>query len=182
MKLNLFGMAQALLDVADNVNNTYEIQQDPENGLSRFASQESSMNGNQKALSLTRAILNGDYFDALKLSFDEIINLVSQDPLSYENYLEAISQYCDAKIIQFSQDEQLRFAGGECCLTVDEANKRVHTQVDLYFKNTSNGWIKKIIEGNTSLNNFTAETLDGEITDILEAGFRKFPITPPESE
>ena len=181
MKFDLFSLARTAIDVADNVNGMYNIDDDAD-GLSKYASQDDDMTNEQRALSFARAALNGDWFDAAKLTFDQIIKLVSKDPFSYQDFLDAISQYADAKIALISNTENLRFVGGECVLTVEEENKRVHSKVDLYFKNDNNAWIKKIIEGNTGLNCFTAETLDSDITDILESGERKCPILPPQKD
>lgn len=182
MKFNLFKLAQVAqtaLDVADNVNSTYIITHNDDDDLSTYA-QEPEMTGSERTMSMVRAAVNQDWFDLAKLGFDALVNLVSKDPLSYQNYLTAISQYIDVKIQQFSNDENLRFVGGECEILVDKQEKSVKSKAQMYFKNTNNKWIVKEMTGNTSFNCFTADTLDGELTEIMLEGGRKFPITPPQ--
>lgn len=182
MKFNLFKLAQVAqtaMNVADNVNATYNIPHTDDDDLSTYA-QDTSMTGTERTMSMVRAAVNQDWFDLAKLGFDALVNLVSQEPLSYENYLAAISQYIDVKIQQFSQDEELRFVGGECSLVVERHEQAVKTTAQMYFKNTNGKWVVKEMNGNTSFNCFTAETLDGELTDIMNSGGVKFPITKPE--
>ena len=183
MKFNLFKLAQVAqtaLDVADNVNATYNIPHTDDDDLSTYA-QDSSMTGTERTMSMVRAAVNQDWFDLAKLGFDALVNLVSKDPLSYENYLAAISQYIDVKIQQFSQDENLRYVGGECTIEVNREESAVKTKAQMYFKNINGKWIVKEMVGNTSFNCFTAETLDGEITEIMMEGGRKFPISAPDN-
>lgn len=182
MKFNLFKLAQVAqtaIDVADNVNATYNVPHADDDDLSTYA-QDTSMTGTERTLSMVRAAVNQDWFDLAKLGFDALVNLVSQEPLSYENYLAAISQYIDVKIQQFSQDEELRFVGGECSIVVERHEQAVKTTAQMYFKNTNGKWVVKEMNGNTSFNCFAAETLDGELTDIMNSGGVKFPITKPE--
>lgn len=181
-KFNLFKMAQAaqtVVDVVDNVNETYNVAVREDDDLSVYA-QDASMPGSQRAMLMVRAAVNQDWFDLAKLGFDALVNLVSKEPLSFENYLDAISQYLDVKIMQFSEEENLRFVGGECSLTVARQEKTILTKAQMYFKNENGKWVLKEMNGNTSFNCFTAETLDGEITEIMLSGGRKFPITKPE--
>lgn len=182
MKFNLFKLAQVAqtaLDVADNVNSTYIISHNDDDELSTYA-QEPEMTGSERTMSMVRAAVNQDWFDLAKLGFDALVNLVSKEPLSYQNYLAAISQYIDVKIQQFSNEESLRFVGGECLISVDRQGNSVKSKAQMYFKNENDKWIVKEMTGNTSFNCFTAETLDGEITEIMLEGGRKFPITPPQ--
>ena len=182
MKFNLFKLAQVAqtaMNVADNVNATYNVHHDEDDALSSYA-QDTSMTGSERGMSMVRAALNQDWFDLAKLGFDALVNLVSKDPLSFDDYLAAISQYIDVKIQQFSHEEQLRFVGGECALTVVKEEQVVKTKAQMYFKNTAGKWIVKEMHGNTTFNCFTAATLDAEITDIMLEGGKKFPITAPE--
>ncbi len=182
MKFNLFKLAQVAqtaINVADNVNATYNIPHADDDDLSTYA-QDTSMSGTERGISMVRAAVNQDWFDLAKLGFDALVNLVSKDPLSYDNFLSAISQYIDVKIQQFSQEENLRFVGGECALSVVREEKVVKSKAQMYFKNASGKWIVKELIGNTTFNCFTAETLDGELTDIMNSGGVKFPITKPE--
>lgn len=182
MKFNLFKLAQVAqtaINVADNVNATYNIPHTDNDDLSAYA-QNTSMSGTGRGMSMVRAAVNQDWFDLAKLGFDALVNLVSEDPLSYDNFLSAISQYIDVKIQQFSQEENLRFVGGECALSVVREEKVVKSKAQMYFKNASGKWIVKELIGNTTFNCFTAETLDGELTDIMNSGGVKFPITKPE--
>lgn len=128
---------------------------------------------------MVRAALNQDWFDLAKLGFEAVIDLISDDPLTYHEFLSAISQYVDAKIMQISSKENLRFVGGECHLKVVEEEQNIATTVQLYFKNEKNAWIKKELKGRTDLEVFSKETLDSEISNILMEGGRKFPITDP---
>ena len=171
-------IAQTAMNVADDVNATYNPQYDEEN-LASYA-QDPSVTDKERAMAMARAALNQDWFDLAKLGFDALVNLVSEDPLPYEDYLEAISQYVDVKIQQFSKEEGLKFVGGECSLSVSMDEKKVLIKAQLYFKNSSNKWVMKEITGGTAFNCFTADTLGGEIINILNEGGRKFPITAPE--
>ena len=183
MKFNLFKLAQVAqtaFNVADNVNATYNVPHDEDEALSAYA-QDTSMTGSERGMSMVRAAVNQDWFDLAKLGFDALVNLVSKEPLSFEDYLAAISQYIDVKIQQFSYEEQLRFVGGECSLTVVKEEQVVKTKAQMYFKNTAGKWIVKEMNGNTTFNCFTADTLDAEITEIMIEGGKKFPITAPES-
>lgn len=181
MKFNLFKLAQAAqtaMNVVDNVNATYNPDHSDDDCLSSYV-HDTSMSGQDRAMSMARAAINQDWFDLAKLGFDALLNLVSEDPLPYEDYLSAISQYVDVKIQQFSMEENLKFVGGECQLSVDLSEKKVNIKTQLYFKNSNNKWVMKEITGNTAFNCFTADTLDNEITEIMNEGGRKFPITPP---
>lgn len=182
MKFNLFKLAQVAqtaINVADNVNATYNIPHADDDDLSTYA-QDTGMTGTERGMSMVRAAVNQDWFDLAKLGFDALVNLVSKEPLSYDNFLSAISQYIDVKIQQFSQEENLRFVGGECALSVVREDKVVKSKAQMYFKNANGKWIVKEMIGNTTFNCFTAETLDGELTDIMNSGGVKFPITKPE--
>lgn len=100
MKFNLFKMAQiaqTALNVADTVNATYNVPHSDNDNLSAYT-QTITMTGNERAMSMARAAINQDWFDLAKLGFDALINLVSEDPLPYEDYLEAISQYVIIKV------------------------------------------------------------------------------------
>lgn len=183
MKFNLFKLAKAAqtaFNVADNVNATYNIHHDEDEDLSCYA-QDTSMTAGERGMSMVRAAVNQDWFDLAKLGFDALVNLVSKDPLSFDDYLAAISQYIDVKIQQFSHEEQLRFVGGECLLTVVKEEQAVKTKAQMYFKNTAGKWIVKEMNGNTTFNCFTTDTLKAEITDIMIEGGKKFPITAPEN-
>lgn len=182
MKFNLFKLAQAAqtaMNVADHVSSSYRVPHTDNDSLSSYAV-DTSMSGGERSMSMVRAALNQDWFDLAKLGFDALVNMISEDPLSFDNYLLAISQYVDVKIQQFSFEEDLRFIGGECHIVVDRSEKVVRSKAQMYFKNTSGKWVVKEMIGNTSFNCFTAETLDGEITDIMLDGGIKFPITPPQ--
>ncbi len=178
--MNLLKTLGTVLDVADNVNNTYAISKNTEDGLSKYASKVDEISGSERTVSLARAALNGDWFDVVKLSFDQIVSIVSKDPLSFEDYIDAVSQYADGKAIVFSKEENLRFVGGDCTITVVEELRNVRNDVNLYFKNPSDAWIKKSFGGNTGFVSFTKEALEGAITDIMNEGGRKFPIVPPK--
>lgn len=177
-KFNLFQLAQTAMNVMDNVNANYNMPFSEGTPLSDSV-HNYEMPGDKRAMSMFRAAINQDWFDLAKLGFDALINLISKEPLSYEDYLSAISQYIDVKIQQFSDEENLRFIGGECSLTVAHAEKKVKTKAQMYFKNADGKWVVKEMNGDTSFNCFTAETLDVEITEIMYGGEKKFPITKP---
>ena len=138
------------------------------------------VNTNEMISQMARAALNQDWFDFAQLGFEAVISLISNSPLSYADFVAAISQYIDAKIRKISEEEHLRFVGGECQLKVDEKMKKLETKAQLYFKNKKEAWIKKELSGQTDFEAFSAETLDNDIANILLEGGRKFPITPPE--
>lgn len=163
---------QTALNLAENgesIMDVFKYKKDPNN----------QKDGITRVGEMARAALNQDWFDLAKLGFEAIIDLISEDPLTYQEFLSAISQYVDAKIMQISSEENLRFVGGECHLKVFENEQNVATTVQLYFKNDKNAWIKKELKGNTDFEVFSAETLDSEIANILMEGGRKFPITDP---
>ncbi len=171
---------QTVYNTADRFAAEYNTPGGEDAELSVYAA-DTSVTGKKRLGAAAIALLNQDWFDLAKVGLDALIAKISVDPLPFDVYLTAISQYIDAKIIQFSQEEQLRFVGGECFLDVVREEKLVKTTAKLYFKNTENKWILKEMNGSTTFNNFTAETLDNEITDIMNAGGKKFPITAPEN-
>ena len=67
-------------------------------------------------------------------------------------------------------------------ILIVEDEQNIATNVQLYFKNEKNAWIKKELNGRTDFEVFAADTLDGEIANILMEGGRKFPITDPTKE
>lgn len=163
---------QTALNIAANSESIMDVlkyKKDPNN----------KMDGFTRAGAMARAALNQDWFDFAKLSFEAVVDMISDDPLTYEEFLTAISQYTDAKIMQFSSEEQLRFVGGECFLNVVEEEQYVATKIQLYFKDEKNAWIKKEFSGRTDFDEFYDEALNGEISSILQAGGIKFPITNP---
>ena len=170
--------AQTTFNIIDDVNSTYNTSYEDGAPLSIYA-HDTSKSGSDRAMAAVRATVNQDWFDLAKLGISELINLVSKDPLPYEHYLMAISQYLDVKIQQFSKEENLRFVGGECTITVEKKEKKVVSNAQMYFKNSNNKWVVKEMKGNTGFHCFTAETLDNEITEIMLDGGRKFPITAP---
>lgn len=182
MKFNLFKIAQVAqtaFNVADNVNSTYNIHHEEDDDLSTYA-QDTSMSGSERGFSMVRAAVNQDWFDLVKLGFDGLVNLVSKDPFTYENFLDAISQYLDVKIQQITIEEGLKFIGGECTIKVERSERAVKTNAQMYFKDRNNKWVLKEMHGNTTLNCFTTRTLENEITDVMNSGGVKFPITKPE--
>lgn len=176
---------QTVVNAADTFNAAYSPTYGEDEALSNYAADDTTVTGKitgtERLGKAAIALLNQDWFDLAKVGFDALIAKLSVDPLPFDVYLAVISQYIDAKIMQFSQDEQLRFVGGECFLDVVTEEKVVKTNAKLYFKNTANKWILKELNGSTTFNNFTAEMFDGEITDIMNDGGRKFPITAPEN-
>lgn len=125
MKFNLFKLAQVAqtaMDVTANVNATYNISHSDDDDLSTYA-HDTNLTASERSMSMVRAAVNQDWFDLAKLGFDALVDLVSTEPLSYESYLAAISQYIDVMIQQFSFNENLRFVGGECVLKVDRQEK-----------------------------------------------------------
>lgn len=166
---------QTALSVAANGESIGEViryKRDPDNKTDGFS----------RLGQMARAALNQDWFDLAKLGFEALVDLISGDPLSYQEFLSAVSQYADAKILFFSDEECLRFVGGECLINVVEAERVVTTNVQLYFKNGKGSWIKKELNGKTDFDSFSKEALEGELSDILEEGGRKYPITDPEKE
>lgn len=173
MKDGLKKVINTTLGVAasgDMITEALQYQKDPDNPIDPTT----------RVSEMARAALNQDWFDLAKLGFEAVIDLISDAPLTYADFVAAISQYVDAKITEISTEEGLRFVGGECHLSVIEPEKKVETKVELYFKNEKGSWIKKELSGQTDFEVFSAETLDGEIANILMEGGRKFPVTPPE--
>ena len=140
------------------------------------------MDGMTRAGEMARAALNQDWFDLARLGWEAFVDLITDDPLTYQEFLSAISQYIDAKIMQIATEENLRFVGGECHLKVIEEEQSIATNVQLYFKNEKNAWIKKELNGKTDYEAFDEETIDGEVANSLMEGGRKFPITDPTKE
>lgn len=182
MKFNFFKIAKAAqttLGFVEDVNSTYVVDDATgEAPLSVYAAKDRSEG--TTGLDVAQAVLNQDWFDLAKLGFDKLIDLVSKDPLTYEEYLESISQFTDVKIIEFSQTENLNFIAGECTINVIREEKFVSHKVQLYFKNSSNKWILKELSGKTDFKCFVEDALDGGITDVENAGGLKFPILKPE--
>lgn len=166
---------QTALNVAANGGSIMDVlkyKKDPNN----------KMDGMTRAGEMARAALNQDWFDLARLGWEAFVDLITDDPLTYQEFLSAISQYIDAKIMQIATEENLRFVGGECHLKVIEEEQSLATNVQLYFKNEKNAWIKKELNGKTDYEVFDEETIDGEIANILMEGGRKFPITDPSKE
>ncbi len=124
------------------------------------------------------AFKGGKWRNLLKMGFEALLDYFSDDPLSFGEYLTVTSNYVDAKAEEISRKQGLRFVGGECLFTVNREYEWVDITVKMYFKNAANKWIMQETYGKTSFMCFTAETLDGEITDIMNAGGKKYPITP----
>lgn len=163
---------QTALNLAANgesITDVFKYKKDPNN----------KKDGMTRVGEMARAALNQDWFDLARLGWEAFVDLITDDPLTYQEFLSAISQYIDAKIMQIATEENLRFVGGECHLKVIEEEHSISTNVQLYFKNEKNAWIKKELNGKTDCEVFDEETIDGEIADILMEGGRKFPITAP---
>ena len=168
----LFQTALGIAAKGDSIADTLRYRKDSRNQVDSAS----------RVAELAKAVLNQNWFDVANIGFKAIIDMISEDPLSYSEFLSVISQYVDAKIIHIEQEENLCFVGGECRFEVDEGLQVVHTNIQLYFKNQNKAWIKKELNGKTGFDVFCDEALTGDIYQILREGGRKFPITAPKKE
>lgn len=126
----------------------------------------------------------GDTLKNIKKSVSDIAQYIKdtiyelERSISFDEYLEIIGNYTDAKIIEIEKNENLSYVSGICTIHQQNDNSFLDISIDLYFKNSSEQWIKKTIQGKTPTSDFNTETCNTILPSIINEGV-KFEVSHP---
>lgn len=111
-------------------------------------------------------------------SFNDFIESI-EPKLTYNKYLEMLSDTIDEKILNMQAKENMIFYGGTLLLSVDKPGKFVDFGIEYYFKKTDGQWIRKREQGKTRISKFNVK--DNDTIKFLQSdNVIKISIDPPE--
>lgn len=104
---------------------------------------------------------------------------ISKVNLTIDKIKNSYSKLCDEMILaEISKNEKkLRYVSGYFNLTLQDSFDEVKVDVELYFQDDKENWIKKSSSENLRLEIFTEEARK----DLVETKHIKFEVDPPES-
>lgn len=105
-----------------------------------------------------------DFFEGLTIKY------------SLESFLETLEKSIDKIILDSCKHENLNYYGGTLILTNKEKN--IDIDIECYFKNPNDQWIKKQINRSVLISKFTEESTE----ELRKEGQIKFEIKNPIEE
>jgi|GEM_PF-3087720 len=121
---------------------------------------------------LTKKVQMQDYIDAF---FDAITKKIT-----FQEYLDATSDYVDEQILEIRRKEGLKFVAGNCFLNCPEPFENIAIKVELYFKDSEDKWIKKVLNGTAKTAVFEPKSIQD--IESLKKQEMKIAINPPADQ
>lgn len=95
-----------------------------------------------------------------------------QPKIKFDDFLNVTGEYIDEIIIETCHNENLSFVAGTCELSISDEKKYVEIKASLYYKNTSEQWVQKIVKGKIAISRFDEETQHTTLKKIYKEGMK----------
>ena len=95
-----------------------------------------------------------------------------QPKIKFDDFLNITGEYIDEIIIETCKNAPLSFVAGTCELSISDEKKHLEIKASLYYKNTSDQWVQKIVNGKISISRFDEETQRTTLRKIYKEGMK----------